>query len=65
MFTPEIFYGIGAVVLLGVLAWGYLRNRGRNRANDPITEAATKAEYDHPDTYDKDRRELDRQIRPS
>ncbi len=65
MFTPEVFYGLGALILFGALIWGYSRNRGRNRANDPITEAATKAEYDHPDTYPEERRELNRDIRPS
>jgi hypothetical protein len=52
---PEIFFGIGAVILLAVIAWGVVRNRQRNRANDPITEAATREEYRHPNSYDEEK----------
>lgn len=51
MLTPEIFFGLGALVLLAVLVWGVNQYRTRNRANDPVTEAATREEYDHPDSY--------------
>jgi hypothetical protein len=54
MFTPEVFYGIGAIVLLAVLAWGLMRNRGRNRRMDPVTDQATRAEYDDPKAYERD-----------
>jgi hypothetical protein len=47
------------------LLWGYRQYKTRNRANDPLTEAATKAEYDHPETYEKDARELERRVHPS
>jgi hypothetical protein len=49
--TWELFFGLGALALAIVLAWGMLRNRQRNRANDPITEAATRREYDNPTAY--------------
>jgi hypothetical protein len=65
MFTPEYLWPIGVVLLLGALIWGVLHNRGRNRANDKLTEAATRAEYDRPNDYDKERRELEREVRPS
>lgn len=65
MFTPEVFYGLGALLLLAVLIWAVSRNKGRNRANDAITEAATREEYDHPETYEETRRELNRRVRPS
>jgi len=51
MFQPEAIWGVGILILLGVLIWGVLYNRSRNRAKDPMTEAATKAEYDAPNTY--------------
>jgi hypothetical protein len=63
--TPEVLYGVGAVILLAALVWGWANNKNRNRANDSVTEAATRAEYDHPETYAEDRRELERKIRPS
>ena len=65
MFTPEIFYGLGALLLFAALAWAVLRVRGRNKANDPITEAATRDEYDHPDRYKRDQEEFRREVRPS
>jgi hypothetical protein len=52
---PEIFYGIGAVILAAVIVWAILRNRTRNHANDPITDAATREEYRHPDGYDPEK----------
>ena len=56
MFQPEALWGVGIVVLLVVLIWGVSRNSRRNRALDPMTEAATRAEYDRPDTYDDGRK---------
>lgn len=63
--TPEIFFGLGALVLLAVLVWGMIQYKRRNRANDPITEAATRAEYDRPDTYAAEEDKFRDQIRPS
>jgi len=65
MFTPEIFYGLGALLLLAALVWGVTQYRRRNRANDPITERATRAEYNHPETYDREEHKFRDQIRPS
>jgi hypothetical protein len=42
---------VGAVLLGLVLAWGILRNRRRNRANDPIGDAAAREQYKHPNSY--------------
>jgi hypothetical protein len=61
----EAVYGLGALVLFGVLLWGFVQYKRRNRANDPITEAATREEYDHPDTYKEESERLNRQVRPS
>jgi hypothetical protein len=65
MFQPEVLLGVGIVVLFVGLLWGYRQYKTRNRANDPLTEAATKAEYDQPETYEKDERELKRRVLPS
>jgi hypothetical protein len=48
----EIVFGLGAAVLGGAIAWAMIRNRHRNPDNDAITEAATRAEYKQPDSYD-------------
>ena len=65
MFTPEVFYGIGAAVLLLALGWGLVQNKRRNRRNDPITEAATRAEYSNPETYGDAEKRFKDQIHPS
>lgn len=54
--TEEIAYGVGAVVLLVVLAYGVIRSRGRNKRVDPITEAATREQYEHPERYEQTQR---------
>jgi hypothetical protein len=47
----ELFYIIGAMVLLAALGYGLLRNIGRNRRTDAIRDAATREQYDHPQRY--------------
>lgn len=64
MISWEIVYGLGALVLAGAIAWAILRNRARNRANDPLTEAATRADYDHPEAREEITREAQSQVRP-
>jgi len=65
MFTPEILYGLGALLLLAALVWGVTQYKRRNRANDPLSEAATRAEYDHPNTYQDEEQKFRDQVRPS
>lgn len=65
MFTPEVFYSLGALLLLVALVWGVVQYKRRNRANDPITEQATRAEYNHPETYDREEQKFRDQVRPS
>ena len=48
----ELVFGLGAVILGGAIAWSMIRNRHRNPANDAVTEAATRAEYKRPESYD-------------
>jgi hypothetical protein len=47
----EIFYFIGAIVLLAAIGYGLMRNIGRNKRVDPITDAATREQYKHPERY--------------
>ena len=61
----ELVWGIGVLVLLAVMVWGATQYARRNKANDPLTEKATREEYSHPDTYPQEREELKRQVRPS
>lgn len=65
MFTPEVFFGLGALALLAALVWGITQYKRRNRANDPISEAATRAEYDRPDSYEREEKTFRDQVRPS
>ena len=55
-----LIYGIGALILIVVLYFGVKASRGRNRANDKITDAAVRAQYKEGDNYDpeKFRRQL-------
>lgn len=47
----ELLWSLGVVVLGVALIYGFYRYKTRNKANDPITEAATRENYDHPDAY--------------
>ena len=60
----EIWYGLGALVLVLVLAYATFQSRSSNRRNDPVTEAATKELYQNPDTYDAKREELKQELEP-
>lgn len=42
-----------------------VQSKTRNRANDKITEDATREEYAHPDTYPERREELKKKLKPS
>lgn len=52
-------------LLLALLVWGVLQNKRRNRANDSVTEAATKAEYADLSGYDERRADFTRQLKPT
>jgi hypothetical protein len=61
----EALYIVGIVMLAAAFAYGYMRSRNRNRANDPIREAATKQLYDNPEGYEKGGKErLEREVKP-
>ena len=61
----ELLYGVGALVLMIALVWGITQYKTRNKANDAVTEAATRAEYDHPETYEQEQDKFEKQVRPS
>lgn len=66
MFTPELLWPVGALVLLVALIYGMIQYKTRNRANDPVTEDATKALFDDPAHYTEDtRKAFEKDIRPS
>lgn len=47
----ELFYFIGAMILLAGLGVAMYLDRTRNRRKDAITEAATREQYQHPKRY--------------
>jgi hypothetical protein len=61
----EVFYGIGALLLLLGLMWGVYQSKTRNRRNDKITEEAVRQRRRHPETYDRKREELKKKVEPS
>lgn len=61
----ELLYGVGALLLAAALVWGIVQYRTRNKANDALTEAATREEYDHPDTYEQEQDDFKKKVRPS
>ena len=47
----ELFYFIGAMILLAAIGVGVFLDRTRNKRRDPITDAATREQYKHPERY--------------
>lgn len=59
----EFLWGVGIAVLALAIAWGAWRNATRNRANDRVTEEATRREYEDPEKYQRrDRARLKQQL---
>jgi len=56
----ELFYIIGAFVLLAAIGYGVYRDKTRDKSKDRITEAATKEQYEHPERYQQTQREFER-----
>lgn len=55
--APEILYGIGALILLGVLIWAVMRGRLKSKRAEAISEEATREEYQEPERYDEPRQD--------
>lgn len=49
--SPEILYGIGAVILLGLLIWGVVHSRLKSPKARAIREEAVREEYQQPEKY--------------
>jgi len=61
----ELIYGI-CIVVLGIgIAYAIRQHRTRNRANDAISQTATRERYDHPERYEQTEKELKRKVHPS
>lgn len=43
--SPEVLYGLGALILLCALIYGTVQWKNRNKALDPVTEAKTRQNY--------------------
>lgn len=61
----ESLWHVGVGVLLLALVYGFWRYKTRNKANDPVTEEATRELYDDPEHYEENREALKKDIRPS
>lgn len=56
--APEILYGIGALILLGVLIWAVMRGGLKSKRAEAISEEATREEYNEPERYDETRQDV-------
>lgn len=65
MISWEIAWPLGALLLGLAIAWGLWSYHTRNKANDRLTEEATREMYKHPDSYERTEKELRKQVRPS
>jgi protein-S-isoprenylcysteine O-methyltransferase Ste14 len=61
-FQLEVLSGMGIVVLFLALAFGAWRYHTRNRANDKVTEDATRELYQNPDGYQA--KDFEKRLRP-
>lgn len=53
MIAFELFYIIGALLLLAGIGYAMYRDKTRDKRKDAITEAATKEQYEHPERYEE------------
>ena len=60
----ELAYPLGVLVLFGALAWAAIRYHTRNKANDKVTEAATREQYTRPDRYPSEEQGFRDQLKP-
>lgn len=58
--APEIFYGIGTLVLAAGIGYGLFRYATRDKSKDAITEAATREMKDHPERYKRTRKQFEK-----
>ncbi len=66
MLSIEFLYVIGILLVGAAIALGIRRSSTRNKANDAVSEAATRELYKDPDKYEESTRDkLNDQVRPS
>ena len=53
----EILFSLGTLILLAALVYGFVQYRSRNKANDAITEEATRQLREDPEAYAEGGRE--------
>lgn len=46
--APEVLWAVLLILLFAGIAYGVLRNKGRDKRLDPVTERATKKVMDDP-----------------
>lgn len=56
--APEILYGLGALVLLGILIWAVMRSRLKSPKARALREEAVREEYEHPEKFEQDKEKL-------
>ncbi len=54
----EVGFFVGAMILLVAFIWGVVAYNRRDRANEPVTEEATRKLYANTDTYGEKEDEL-------
>lgn len=55
----ELFYFIGAIVLLVAIGYGVASDKSRDKRKDALTEAATREQYQHPERYQKTQKQFE------
>ena len=66
MLSIEMLYVLGLLLVGVAIAFGIRRSSTRNKANDAVSEAATRELYKDPDRYEAVTQDkLNDQIKPS
>ena len=55
----ELFYFIGAIVLLVAIGYGVASDKSRDKRKDALTEAATREQYQHPERYQETQKQFE------
>ena len=62
----EIGFVVGSLILLAAIVYGVMQSSRRDKANDPIREAAVKASYADPARYEAEtEQQFKNKVRPS
>ena len=62
----EIGFAVGSLILVLAIIYGIVQASRRNKANDPLRDAAVKEQYANPARYEaKTENEFKDKVRPS